>query len=112
MQRALLETLGLIIIATSIVSCSSSDNTKGKQYPVKFTNSESKYKSELGDLLKITKAYFTTERLNPTPTFELPVHAITKAQLSDEQQDVIYRLGPLQSCNEDRSAVYFDRSYI
>ncbi|MBO0180253.1 MBL fold metallo-hydrolase, partial [Vibrio parahaemolyticus] len=39
------------------------------------------------------KAYFTTERFNPTPTIEIPVHAITARQLLEEQDDVIYRLG-------------------
>ena len=39
------------------------------------------------------KAYFTTERANPTPTIEIPVHAMTATQLLEEQDDVIYRLG-------------------
>ncbi len=41
----------------------------------------------------IMKAYFTTERANPTPTIEIPVHAMTATQLLEEQDDVIYRLG-------------------
>lgn len=93
MKRALLATVGAIIMTTSIISCTSSDKASGKQYPEKFANTELEYKSGFGDILKITKAYFTTERLNPTPTFELPVHAISTDQLANEQQDVLYRLG-------------------
>lgn len=93
MKHAVLATLGVIIMTTSILSCSSSDKAAEKQYPEKFANTELEYKSGFGDIIKIAKSYFTTERLNPTPTFELPVHAIDAAQLLDEQQDVLYRLG-------------------
>lgn len=80
-------------MTTSIISCSSTDKATAKQYPEKFANTELEYKSGLGDMWKIAKAYFTTERLNPAPTFDLPVHTMTAEQLTDEQQDVLYRLG-------------------
>ncbi|WP_117235354.1 MBL fold metallo-hydrolase [Vibrio maerlii] len=80
-------------MTTSIISCSSSDEKNKTNYPKTFANTELEYKSGLGDILKIAKSYFTTERLNPTPTFDLPVQAITAEQLTEEQEDVIYRLG-------------------
>lgn len=93
MKRAMLATLGAIIMTTSIISCSSSDKATAEKYPEKFANTELEYKSGFGDILKIAKAYFTTERLNPTPKFDLPVHSMTAEQLIEEQQDVLYRLG-------------------
>lgn len=93
MNHAVLATLGVIIMTTSILSCSSSNKADNKQYPEKFVNTELEYKSSFGDIIKIAKSYFTTERLNPTPTFDLPVHAMNADQLRDEQQDVLYRLG-------------------
>ncbi|MDF5496801.1 hydrolase, partial [Vibrio parahaemolyticus] len=80
-------------MGTSMISCSNVDTEKEPTYPDKFANTELEYKSGLGDMFEIMKAYFTTERLNPTPTIEIPVHAITARQLLEEQDDVIYRLG-------------------
>ncbi|ELA7187662.1 MBL fold metallo-hydrolase [Vibrio alginolyticus] len=80
-------------MGTSMISCSNVDTEKAPTYPDKFANTELEYKSGLGDMFEIMKAYFTTERLNPTPTIEIPVHAITAQQLLEEQDDVIYRLG-------------------
>ncbi|MDF5507330.1 MBL fold metallo-hydrolase, partial [Vibrio parahaemolyticus] len=80
-------------MGTSMISCSNVDTEKAPTYPDKFSNIELEYKSGLGDMFEIMKAYFTTERLNPTPTIEIPVHAITARQLLEEQDDVIYRLG-------------------
>ncbi|MFN1618253.1 MBL fold metallo-hydrolase [Vibrio rotiferianus] len=80
-------------MGTSIISCSNVDTEKTPTYPDKFANTELEYKSGLGDMFGIMKAYFTTERANPTPTIEVPVHAMTATQLLEEQDDVIYRLG-------------------
>lgn len=80
-------------MGTSMISCSNVDTEKAPTYPDKFANTELEYKSSLGDMFDIMKAYFTTERLNPTPTIEIPVHAMTANQLLEEQDDVIYRLG-------------------
>ncbi|MFH4815093.1 MBL fold metallo-hydrolase [Vibrio alginolyticus] len=80
-------------MGTSMISCSIVDTEKAPTYPDKFSNIELEYKSGLGDMFEIMKAYFTTERLNPTPTIEIPVHAIPARQLLEEQDDVIYRLG-------------------
>ncbi len=80
-------------MTTSIISCSSAEEKSSSAYPKKFVNTDLEYKSGLGNIWEITKAYFTTERVNPTPTFDVPVHAITAKQLINEQDDVIYRLG-------------------
>ncbi|UPQ89291.1 MBL fold metallo-hydrolase [Vibrio sinaloensis] len=80
-------------MTASFLSCSNSVTTSNEHYPKKFANSELEYKSGFGDIVKITKSYFTTERLNPTPTFDLPVHSMTAEQLESERDDVLYRLG-------------------
>ncbi|WP_421870569.1 MBL fold metallo-hydrolase [Motiliproteus sp.] len=60
----------------------------------KFQNSEQPYQSGLGDLLKISKAYFTADRKSPTPTTEPPLRTITEQELlTDRETPVIYRLG-------------------
>jgi L-ascorbate metabolism protein UlaG (beta-lactamase superfamily) len=93
MKKLIVASIGALAMSTTLISCSSSDSKTAQTYPDKFTNSEFEYKSDLADIWKMTKAYFTTERLNPTPTFELPVHSISTSQLIEEQEDVIYRLG-------------------
>ncbi|WP_035024345.1 MBL fold metallo-hydrolase [Enterovibrio calviensis] len=74
-----------------LASCSSSKN-ENPRYPAKFVNSDPAFVAQ-GNLFEIIKAYFTVERKNPTPTFALPVQAITAKQLLTEKSDVVYRLG-------------------
>ncbi len=80
-------------MTASIASCSNADSSKTTSYPDKFKNTELEYKGGFGDMWEIAKAYFTTERLNPTPTFDIPVQTLTAEGLEEEKEDVIYRLG-------------------
>ncbi|MDN3614995.1 MBL fold metallo-hydrolase [Vibrio gallaecicus] len=91
MKKILLATVGVFAMSSSLTACSKVEEET--TYPNKFTNTELEYKSGLSDILSIAKAYFTTERANPTPTFELPVHTITAEQLVTEKEDAIFRLG-------------------
>lgn len=75
----------------SMISDSNKSSATG--YPEKFHNSEWQYKTSLGEMVDIFKSYFTTERINPTPSIDIPVQSITADQLLNEQQDVVYRLG-------------------
>lgn len=60
----------------------------------KFQNSELEYRSGLGDLLKITKAYVTTKRQAPAPEKSLPLRKISEQELlNPSDEPVIYRLG-------------------
>ncbi len=79
----------------SIASLAACTNTEKdpERYPDKYVNTEMEYKSSFGDMVDVMKSYFTTERAEPTPTFELPVHTITAEQLVNEKSDVVYRLG-------------------
>ncbi|MGR5178459.1 MBL fold metallo-hydrolase [Vibrio mediterranei] len=77
---------------TALTACSNTEKDP-ERYPDKYFNTELEYKSSFSDIVRIMKSYFTTERTVPTPTFDLPVHAMTSEQLLSEQQDVVYRLG-------------------
>lgn len=80
-------------MSTSLVSCLSTNADSSATHPKKFVNTEMAYQSGLGDIFDIAKAYFTTERANPTPTFDLPVQKISADLLAKEQEDAIFRLG-------------------
>lgn len=90
LKNTLLTTLGVIAMTGIFTSCS--NDTTTNRYPAKFVNSDPAFKAE-DNILEIVKAYFKVERLNPTPTFELPVHAMTAEQLLEEKEDVVYRMG-------------------
>ena len=86
--------ISLLVVTTIllITSCMSREGA-GQEKKNKFTNTEVNYQSGFGDIISITKDYFTTERLKPEPTFDIPVKPITAQQLEQETQDVVYRLG-------------------
>ncbi len=79
-------------MTTAVTTCSSPAQ-EANSLPKKFVNSELEYKSGMSDIFSIIKAYMTVKRENPTPTFELPVQPLTAAQLVQETEDVVYRLG-------------------
>lgn len=60
--------------------------------PKTFANLDSERKVQ-NNIIEIFKAYLKNDRTDPKPNFDLPVHPITTEQLTQETQDVIYRLG-------------------
>lgn len=59
----------------------------------KFANSEVVNKNTLRDFLSISWAYLTSEREETSPKKPLPVQEVTAEQLTQESEDVVYRLG-------------------
>ncbi|AMG11150.2 MBL fold metallo-hydrolase [Vibrio vulnificus] len=86
-----LTVLGAIAMSSIFTACSTAEAEKSL-HPKTFRNSDPNFNGG-SDLFEIVKAYFTTKRAVPKPTFALPVHSITTEQLLEEQQDVLYRLG-------------------
>lgn len=78
---------------TIAVTTCSSRAQEDAGLPKKFVNSELEYKSGMSDIWSILKAYVTTKRETPVPTFDLPMAAMTATQLLEEKEDVLYRLG-------------------
>lgn len=79
-------------MTTSINACTAVERDPNR-YPDKYSNSEVKYNPSVSNFYDIAKSYFTTKRIAPSPTIEIPVHTITAAQLIEEGEDVLYRLG-------------------
>ncbi|NKF49025.1 hydrolase [Shewanella sp. WXL01] len=79
--------------AESVVEDEASTMSKQKTSGDKFINSETEYKSGLGDIWQIMKAYAGAKRAAPAPTVQVPVVPLTKSQLIAESHDAIYRLG-------------------
>jgi L-ascorbate metabolism protein UlaG (beta-lactamase superfamily) len=69
------------------------ENKMSKEQEGKFQNSEINYQSSLSSVWKIAKAYWQTDRAAPTPIKAIPLKKLTKENLLDETQDVLYRLG-------------------
>lgn len=78
-------------MSSLFTACTTAEAEKAA-YPKTFRNSDPNFDGG-SDLFEIIKAYFTTKRAAPTPSFALPVHAITATQLVEEREDVFYRLG-------------------
>jgi L-ascorbate metabolism protein UlaG (beta-lactamase superfamily) len=60
--------------------------------PDKFFNSDPTLKPS-SSLFEILKAYLTTKRRQYLPTSDIPIRLINTRQLTDEQDNVVYRLG-------------------
>lgn len=58
-----------------------------------FHNSEITYQSSLGNVWKIVKQYWQTERKEPAPMASIPVKPLTTHGLLSDENDAIYRLG-------------------
>lgn len=92
MKKYLLPIVGVLAVAATVTAYSNSSE-KLDNLPKKFANSELEYKSGISDIFSILKAYVTVERKEPVPKTALPLIPMTKAQLVEEQEDVVYRLG-------------------
>lgn len=61
--------------------------------PEKFTNTHIEYKTTWRDMWKVTKAYFRDNRDAATPTFDIPVSALTPQMLDAVAEDSVIKLG-------------------
>ena len=61
--------------------------------PEKFSNTHIEYKTTWRDMWKVTKAYFQDSRDAATPTFDIPVLALTPQKLDSVTEDSVIKLG-------------------
>ncbi len=59
----------------------------------KFVNTSIDYSTNFKNIWEVGKAFFTTKRQTPLPKKALPVQSITREEILNEKNDVVYRLG-------------------
>lgn len=59
----------------------------------KFVNTEKRYETDVNNLWDIAKAYIKSKRLSPKPTKVMPTENLSRDELEQGSEDVLYRLG-------------------
>lgn len=81
-----------VLFMASLCSFSNTHAANASQ-PEKFTNTNIEYKTTWRDMWKVTKAYFQDNRDAATPTFDIPVSALTPEMLAAVTEDSVIKLG-------------------
>ena len=81
-----------VLFMTSLCGFSNTHAANASQ-PEKFTNTHVEYKTTWRDMWKVTKAYFRDNRDAATPTFDIPVSALTPQMLDAVAEDSVIKLG-------------------
>ena len=80
-----------VLFMTSFCGSSNTLAASASQ-PEKFTNTHIEYKTTWRDMWKVTKAYFRDNRDAATPTFDIPVSALTPQMLDAVAEDSVIKL--------------------
>ncbi|MCG8668184.1 MAG: MBL fold metallo-hydrolase [Pseudomonadales bacterium] len=91
MSRRWLLLICLVLLPTACVVLM--DNQETLTNMKRFQNTEIQYRSDMGNIAAITKAYVTNQRNEAAPKNALPLREITADQLANHSDDAVYRLG-------------------